>query len=120
MKATVITLIGEDPAAHGIFDTTAETRRKVYCTVKSIGQTEAYQAMGAGLNPERKFVLAHDFEYRDEKYAEHEGVRWRILRTYVTESDGIELTCQRADGNAAELPAPEPEPTTETEVSPDV
>ena len=105
MKAGVVLLIRQDPAARGIFDQAAEQTRTVYCTVKSIGQSEVYQAMAAGLAPEIKFVLAHDFEYQGEKLLEYEYVRYRILRTYVTETDGIELTCQRETGNAAEVTA---------------
>lgn len=100
MKAGVVTLIGEDPRAHGIFDAPEETGRKVYCTVKSVGQTEVYQARATGLNPELKLILAHDFEYRGEKRCVFDGVCYEILRTYVTEADGIELTLQRAEGNA--------------------
>ena len=106
LKANVLTLIGEDPKAHGIFDPPTESNRKVYCTVKSIGQTEAYQARGVGLNPELKIILAHDFEYHGEKRCVLDGIRYEILRTYVTETDGIELTVQRATGNARELPEP--------------
>jgi len=105
MKAGVVTLIGEDPAAHGVLETPQEIRRKRYCTVKSIGQTEAYQARGIGLNPELKIILAHDFEYTDEAQLEYNGERYDILRTYVTETDGIELTVQRARRNAAEVNA---------------
>lgn len=105
MKAGVAWLIAENPQAHGIFDEPEETRRKVYCTEKSVGQTEVYQAKAAGLNPETKLVLAHDFEYRGEKLVEYAGERWKILRTYVTEEDGIELTIQRERGNAVEVNA---------------
>ena len=63
---------------------------------------EAYQAMGQGLNPELKVILAHDFEYRDEPLLELGGKRHKILRTYVTEDDGIELTVQKVTGNARE------------------
>ena len=104
MKAAVITLIGESPEAHGIFDSCTESTRTVYCTVRSIGQTEVYQAMAAGLNPEIKFVLAHGFEYKGEKYVQYNGERWRILRTYATEADSIELTCQKVTGNARIVP----------------
>lgn len=103
MKASAVTLIGEDPAAHGVLEPPQEIRRKCYCTIKSIGQTEAYQARGIGLNPELKIVLAHDFEYSDEPQLEYNGERYDILRTYVTETDGIELTVQRARRNAAEV-----------------
>ena len=100
MKANVVTLIGENPAAHGVGVDPDETRREVFCTVKSIGQTEAYQAMGIGLNPELKVILPHDFEYEGEGVCELDGVRYDILRTYVTETDGIELTLQRTARNA--------------------
>ena len=100
MKSNVITLISEVPAAHGVGVEPDEARRTVYCTVRSIGMTEAYQAMGIGLNPELKVILAHDFEYGGEPICELSGVRFRILRTYITETDGIELTLQRVDGNA--------------------
>lgn len=100
MRSNVVTLIAEDPEAHGVGVTPAETSRAVYCTVKSIGMQEAYQAMGQGLNPELKVILAHDFEYADEPLCELNGKRYKIIRTYVTETDGIELTLQRVTGNA--------------------
>lgn len=100
MKAGTVTLIGENPEAHGIGVDPAETRKKVFCTFRSIGQTEAYQAMAMGLNPELKAVLAHDFEYGGQKLCEIDGTPYRIIRTYVTEADGIELTLQKVTGNA--------------------
>lgn len=101
MKANVVTLIGETPEAHEVGSAPDETTREVPCTVRSIGQQEAYQAMGQGLNPELKVILAHDFEYAGERLCELDGIRYRILRTYITEADGIELTLQRVTGNAA-------------------
>lgn len=100
LKSAVITLIREVPAAHGVGTEPEEIRREVYCTLKSIGMQEAYQAMGIGLSPELKAVLAHDFEYMGEPIVELNGVRFRILRTYIQEADGIELTLVRENGNA--------------------
>ena len=116
VRADVCELITEAPEAHGIFDTVTETKRKVYCNVKSVGQSEVYQAQAAGLNPELKLILAHAFEYKGEKIAEFRGERYGIIRTYVNEADGIELTLQKETGNAADYTPPEPK----TEVSPDV
>jgi SPP1 family predicted phage head-tail adaptor len=99
--AKVAYLIAEDPKAHGIFDAPAETMRKVYCTEKSVGQTEVYQANAVGLRPERKLILAHAFEYHGEKQLEFGGERYAIVRTYVNEGDQMELTIQK--GNAAEV-----------------
>lgn len=110
MKANVLTLITVSPEAAGVGTEPTETKRDVFCTVRSIGQQEAYLAMGQGLNPELKVILAHDFEYEGERLAELDNVRYDILRTYVTETDGIELTLQRAVRNAKPIP-PAPEPT---------
>lgn len=101
MRANVCDLITVSPEAAGVGTERTETSRTVFCTIKSIGQQEAYLAMGQGLNPEIKVVLAHDFEYEGEGLCEIGGVRYQILRTYVTETDGIELTLQRVRRNAA-------------------
>ena len=111
LKSCIATLIREDPAAHGVGTEPTEYRHDVYCTLKSIGMQEAYQAMGIGLSPELKVILAHDFEYGGERICELDGVRYDILRTYITEADGIELTLQRAARNAKPVPAPEPATT---------
>ena len=102
MRADVCDLITVSPEAAGVGTERTETSRTVFCTIRSIGQQEAYLAMGQGLNPEMKVVLAHDFEYQGEGLCEIGGVRYQILRTYVTETDGIELTLQRVRRNAAE------------------
>ena len=113
MKANVVDLITVSPEACGVGIDPKEVKRTVYCTIRSIGMQEAYQAMGIGLNPELKVILAHDFEYQGERLCELAGVRYNILRTYITETDGIELTLQRVTGNARPLPAPDPPVTTE-------
>lgn len=100
MRANVADLIAVDPEAAEVGSEPEETRRTVFCTIRSIGQQEAYLAMGQGLNPEMKIVLAHDFEYDGERLCEVDGVMYDILRTYVTEADEIELTLQRVKRNA--------------------
>ena len=113
LKANVLTLISVSPEAAGVGTEPTESTRDVYCTVRSIGQQEAYLAMGQGLNPELKVILAHDFEYEGEGLCELDGVRYEILRTYITETDGIELTLQRVSRNAGRLPEPDLPVTTE-------
>ena len=107
MKANVVDLITVSQEACGVGIDPEEVKRTVYCTIRPIGMQEAYQAMGIGLNPELKVILAHDFEYQGERICELAGVRYNILRTYITETDGIELTLQRVTGNARPLPVPE-------------
>lgn len=100
-KQSEVILISESPVAHGVGVEVSEIRRVRICSVKSVGQTEVYQAAGAGLNPEVKLVLAYESEYNGEKICEFRGERWRILRTYIPETNGIELTLQREAKNAA-------------------
>ena len=102
VRADVVILYGEYPRAHGVLEPPVLTSRTVYCEVKSVSQTEAYQARATGLNPEYRLVLTHSFEYQGEKLCEFLGVLYEIIRTYMNESDGIELTIQRVAGNAAE------------------
>ncbi len=65
--------------------------KKVYCNIKSIGQSEFYQAQVTGLRPEIKVEIKccnldnkfTHFKYKDKIY--------KILRTYKKE-DVIEIT----------------------------
>lgn len=64
-------------------------KEKVFCNIKSIGQSEFYQAQVAGLKPEikvevRSYNGADHFELNDKLY--------KILRTYTKGGDVIELT----------------------------
>ena len=86
--------------ARGRFDSPIETPRDVYCTVRSVGMREAYEAMSHGLRPEWVFELTHSFEYQGEKLCEYRGVRYHVLRTYITEADGIEITVERGNDHA--------------------
>lgn len=99
-KPGTVKLIAVSPEARGAGTNASETEQEVFCTVKSIGMQEAYQAMAMGLNPELKICLPHDFEYQDEPLLDYNGRRYKIIRTYITEKDGIELTVQRVTGNA--------------------
>lgn len=93
-------LITEDPTAHGVGEGTKEIRRRRTCEVRSVSQTETYLAMGQGLNPELKVRLAYESDYNDERVCIFEGKRYRILRTYIPETNGIELVLQRETKNA--------------------
>ena len=100
VRADTVILLGEHPRAHGVFDPPVLTSRTVYCDVKSVSQTETYQARATGLNPEYRLRLSHSFEYQGEKRCVFRGIHYEILRTYMDETDGIELTIQRSEGNA--------------------
>lgn len=99
LHADVLTLIADTEPEKGRFETTSTTARDVLCTVRSVGMRESYEALGHGLHPERVFVLSHDFEYQGETRCRYHGIDYRIVRTYVTEADGIELTVERSNAH---------------------
>lgn len=96
-KPGVITLIAETPEVKGVFDPRTEIERRVFCTVGSVGMQEQYLATGQGFAPEYRFRLAHDFEYKGEKRLIYKGVEYRVIRTYMNDADGIELTAERSN-----------------------
>ena len=97
VRADVLTLIADEPAAHGRFEAVTPVRRTVFCTVRSVGMRESYEAMSHGLRPEYVFQLTHSFEYQDEKRCEYHGVLYNVVRTYVTDADGIEIIVERGN-----------------------
>lgn len=91
----ILTLIRTDGTLDEYGDPViVETRREVFCEQMSIGQKEFYQAHAVGLQPEIKFRLADFLDYEDETLVEHEGQRYRVLRTYRTGRE-LEITCYR-------------------------
>lgn len=91
----LLTLIQTTQAADAYGDlVTTETTREVFCKIGSIGQKEFYQAQAVGLQPELKFVLADYLDYNGEQLVEHNGQRYRVLRTYRAGQE-LELTVYR-------------------------
>lgn len=85
VKATTITLLGETPAAHGVFDAPRETQREVFAEVMSVSQNEFYKAMQNGLEPELVFMLTDYGDYNGEKVFLYDERRMRVIRTYIKE-----------------------------------
>jgi len=100
MRQDVLTLISETPTAHGIFDTPTEETRDVLCSVRSVGFNEFYRALEQSLLPTMVFVLADYAEYQGEKICTYHDVRYRIVRTYITPQQTIELTVEEATVDA--------------------
>lgn len=70
-----------------------EIRTKCYAECRSISQKEFYQAQTTGLSPEIKFVLTTSRDYKGQKEIVFDGVRYKVLKTYIPENDSIEITC---------------------------
>ena len=102
VRADVLDLIKETASAHGVHDSVTETARTVYCTVQSVSRSEFYNALNAGVQPEYVFKLSLADDYQDERVARYKGQKFRIIRTYRTSDDGIEITCERSDVNGTD------------------
>lgn len=103
MNVELLTLIkrtpGMDADSNPVIN---ETARTVFCSLRSIGQREFYEAYASDFHPEVKFVLADYLDYDNETMAEHNGQRYRILRTYRTGQE-LELTAERAPAEDGEV-----------------
>ena len=99
-KHDTIDLIAE-ATPRGVNETPAETTRTVFCTIRSVGMRESYEALAHGLHPEVVFCLTQDFDYQGEQRCKWGSTYYDIIRTYVTEEDGIELTAQKSSRQGA-------------------
>ena len=99
MRADVIQLITETASAHGVHESITETAREVMCTVKSVSRSEYYNALNAGINPTYVFYLTLSDDYQGERVVRYKGIKYRVVRTYMTDDDGIEVTVERSDEN---------------------
>lgn len=101
MFDSVITLKKETNTVNEYGDTVQTfTERTIFAEVKSIGQTEFYQAQAVGLKPEIKFVIADFADYQGEKILSYKpfgasmAEDYTILRTYRTKIN-LEIVCKR-------------------------
>lgn len=93
MYDDVIYLLSQTHDADEVGDSVpTETRKEVFAAIKSISQSEFYQASAQGLKPEIKFVLADYYDYDGQKEVLYDHHRYTVLRTY---RNGIqmELVC---------------------------
>ena len=85
IRATTITLIGEDPKAHGVFDAPDNVENEVFAEVMSASQNEFYKARENGLAPELVFRLTDYEDYDGQKVFVYDEERWRVIRTFIKE-----------------------------------
>ena len=64
-----------------------------FAKLKSIGQSEFYQAQAQGLKPEIKFVLADYLDYDNQEEIIYNNFRYKVLRTFRTEKNELEIVC---------------------------
>jgi len=87
----VLFLLNETPTTDSIGNTTyTYTETQVFCNVKSISQTEHYQAASNGLKPECKFVLADYLDYNGQKKVKYNNLVYIVERNFRT-GDELEI-----------------------------
>ena len=102
VRADVIGLVTETRSAHGVHEAITETVRDVLAEIRSVTRSEYYNALNAGIQPEIVFKLALDADYQGEHFLRYGGKKYRIVRTYLTNDGGIEITAERSDENGTD------------------
>ena len=65
----------------------------VFAELRSISQSEFWQAQTSEKKPEVKFKLTDYMDYQGQRYLIHGGIRYTVLRAYRTASNELEITC---------------------------
>ncbi len=64
-----------------------------FAKIKSIGQSEFYQAQAQGLKPEIKFILPDYLDYNNQEELIYNNFRYKVLRTFRTDKNELEIVC---------------------------
>jgi len=102
MRADVIDLIKENRTGHGVHEVVTDTARTVMCMVESVRRSEYYDASNAGYRPEFVFKLALAEDYQNERLLKYKGQKYRVVRTFRTDDEGIDITAERSDENGTD------------------
>lgn len=73
------------------------TTREVFCNEKSVGTNEYYKSAQNG-NEIKIIFEVKQCDYNKEHYAIFEGEIYKIIRTYRTNSEEVELHCMLKEG----------------------
>lgn len=89
---------GHAIAGKAIVGTWTIKSREVFCDVRSITQTEWFNAGRNGIeHPAFLFVMNRN-EYEDEQIVEYNGKRYGVYRTYAGRNETLELYCEAKGG----------------------
>lgn len=78
------------------------SRREVFCGLRSVGHTEFYEAHSVDYHPELVFVLSDYLDYAGESLVIFNSVLYRVIRTYRT-GHALEITVGRASAEEVAL-----------------
>ena len=96
VRAAVITLIGDSPNAHGVFDSYTVSKRDVPCVETQIRRANLEAAQAIGLNCEHVVRLALADDYQHERRCTYDGIEYTIAQVYRDASHNwVDLTLAR-------------------------
>ena len=78
--------------------TTVEKKREIYCDVRSITQTEWFDAGRNGIDHPAYIFDMNRNEYDDEQIVEYNGQRYGVFRVYMGKNESLELHCEAKGG----------------------
>lgn len=98
-KSDVAYLVSESYSQndYGVIEKTTQMR-KIFCNVTSVNSQEWFEGGRNGLNPQYRFTI-YSFEYLGESVIEYRGVFYSIYRTFILNTDEIELYAEKRQGN---------------------
>lgn len=89
----LIYLVSTNKTTNDVGDMIAnETKVPRFAKLKSIGQSEFYQAQAQGLKPEIKFIISDYLDYDNQEIVIHNNFRYKVLRTFRSGNE-IEIVC---------------------------
>lgn len=98
-RSDVIYLVNFDHQQdkNGVWKKT-EVKTEVYCDVRSITQTEWFNAGRNGIeHPSFVFVMNRN-EYAGQEAVEYNGQLFGVYRTYMAKNENLELYCEAKGG----------------------
>ena len=98
-RSNVINLVAQSwsKGTDGVYVAT-ESITEVYCDVRSVTQTEWFEAGRAGIeHPAFTFIINRN-EYNNEQIVEFNGQRYGVYRTYMGMNEDLELHCEAKGG----------------------
>ena len=98
-RSDVISLVNFDHEQdkNGVWKET-EVKTEVYCDVRSITQTEWFNAGRNGIeHPSFVFVMNRN-EYDGQEAVEYNGQLFGVYRTYMARNENLELYCEAKGG----------------------
>lgn len=75
-----------------------ETETEVFCDVRSITQTEWFEAGRNGIEHPAFVFIVNRNEYSGQQIVEYEGQRYGVFRTYKGRNEDLELHCEAKGG----------------------